>query len=117
MRYVNFTIVIIAFAVYVFAFAPEGLDAIIFALPFTMLPFMVTLVLAQKWRTTAGQIMLLLAAIAYCVWFAIVYLDVTVWHPDPNAAIAFVFVGIYAAPVLLLLWYVGNRFERRKNMG
>lgn len=92
---------------YVVGFASEGIDAVLFFLPFTMTPLAITALLAWKCRTIAGQVVLLASALGYSAWLTFVYLSVVYWHPDPQGAIAFLFVGLYAAPALLLLWSCG----------
>ena len=111
MRTLNYILVGIAFLVYVMIFRGEGMKAVIFFLPFTMSPFLVHLGLAKKWRAFGSQAVLVVATMAYATWFIYVYLSVTVWHPDPQGPIAFLFVGIYAAPVLLVLWWISYALE------
>ena len=68
-----------------------------------MFPFVANAVLALRWRTTVGQSLLLIATLAYARCFAFLFVDVTYRHPDPQGPIVFLFVGIYAVPVLAIL--------------
>ena len=113
MRTITVTLVAAAFIVYLIAFAPLGIGAVGFLFPFTMIPFGITGIFAWYWRSVGGQAMLLVAALAYAGWFGFVYLDALYWRPDPQSPIALLFVGIYAAPVLLLLWICGFFLECR----
>ena len=116
VRAMTLLAVSIATVAYLWGFGREnGLIAIAFFFPFTMLPFVVNAVLALRWRTTVGQSLLLIATLAYATWFAFVFVDVTYRHPDPQGPIVFLFVGIYAAPVLAILWSLGWYLERRQS--
>ena len=115
LRTVTLVLVALAAVVYAWTFGREGgFRAIAVFFPFTMLPFVVDVALAFRWRTTAGQSLLLIATLAYAAWFAFVFVEVTYLHPAPQGSIAFLFVGIYAAPVLAILWSVGWVLERRR---
>lgn len=111
MRNVTLGFVVFSLVTYLIVFAPVGISGIFFLFPFTMIPFLVTASLALRWSTIVGQGILLVAAFAYTAWFAFVYVDAMYWHPDPQSGIAFLFVGLYAAPFLLLLWLVGFGLE------
>ncbi len=115
LRWATLVLVAVAFAAYVVVFAESGLDSILFAAPFTMTPFAVSGVLAWRWRTVAGQTALIVGAIGYGVWFWFTYMRVMHWNPnpDPQSGIALMLVGIYAAPVLGLLWWGGWWLEKR----
>jgi hypothetical protein len=114
MRVVNLVVVLVATVAYAWTFAHEGgLGGALFFFPFTMFPFVVAGILAWRWRTTAGLALLLAASLGYLAWFAFVFVDVTQVHPDPQGAIAFLFVGIYALPALALLWAFGAILEWR----
>ncbi len=113
MRYATLALVAIAFAAYAIAFGSESIETMIFFLPFTMPPFAITAVLAFRWRTVVGQSVLIVGAVAYAAWFAYAYLSATKWHVDPQSGLVFVWVGIYAAPVLGLLWWGGWWWEKR----
>lgn len=91
-----------------------GAGAIAFFFPATMYPFVVNALLLFRWRTVTGQSLVLAASLAYAAWLAFVFIDVMYRHPDPQGPIAFLFVGIYAAPVLLVLWLVAAALEHRR---
>lgn len=115
LRAVTLTLILLATVGYVLTFGRDGgLGAVAFFAPFTLLPFAVSAVLAVRWRTAAGQSVLLAATLAYVAWFAFVYVDVHYLHPDPQGPIAFLCLGVVAAPVLVMFWAVGWILERRR---
>ncbi len=62
-----------------------------------MVPFVVTAYFATLWRAFWSQAVLLVTTVAYAAWFSYVYVVAT-------SPIAFLYVSIYALPVLFLLW-------------
>lgn len=109
----------LVFAVMGYAFAfgvllRGGIGGVAFGFPFVMLPFVVNAVLLSRWRAFAGQSLLFAASLAYAAWVAFVFVDVRYVHPDPQGPIAFLFVGVFAAPVLIVLWLTGGALERRQ---
>jgi hypothetical protein len=115
VRYATFSLIVIAFASYVILFGREGLRPVLFFFPFTMMPFLVTALLAVLWRGFWTQVVLFVATLGYGLWFAYVYVNATILNPDPQGAIAFLFVGIYAAPVLVVLWLIAYAMEWDRN--
>jgi peptidoglycan/LPS O-acetylase OafA/YrhL len=111
LRTLNLGLVGIAIVVYCFAFGREGLQAVLFFFPFTMTPLIFQGCMAASWKSLGSQITLLLATIGYVAWFTYLYVDVTIIHLDPQSPIAFLFVGIYALPVLAVLWLIAYSFE------
>ena len=111
LRRVTLSLIGIAFLAYLIAFGREGLKTVAFFFPFTMLPYLITILLAGRCKSQSSQIVLVVTTLAYSAWFAFVYLSVTVWHPDPQGPIAFLFVGIYAAPVLIFCWLLACVLE------
>lgn len=92
-----------------------GIEGLFFFLPFTMVPFVVTAYFATLWRAFWSQAVVLAITAAYAAWFSYIYVQVTIQHPDPQSPIAFLFVGIYALPVLVPLWILawGIDWERK----
>ncbi len=115
MRWATLALVVAAFIVFAITFVPRGLDGILFVAAFTMTPFVVTGVLAWRWRTVVGQFVLIIGAVGYGAWFRHTYMYVVHLdpNPDPQSGIAVMLVGIYAAPVLGLLWWGGWWLEKR----
>lgn len=76
----------------------------LFFLPFAFGPLAVTIGLGFALRSTVAQYLLTVSSVLYGVWFAFVYAQAVFVNPDPQAPIAFLFVGFYALPVLALFW-------------
>ncbi len=108
MRGVNYLLVGLVCIAYFFSFGGKG---VWFFLPFTMTPLLINAGLARLWNNFWSQVVVMIATIAYAAWFLYVYLEVVVWHPDPQGGIAFLFVGIYAFPVLLGFWLISYAVE------
>lgn len=113
MRYVTLALIGLALIAYLLAFGSEGLEAIVFFFPFTMTPYVIIAWLTWTWRSLGSQVICLMATVAYSAWFALAYADATIWRPDPQSPIAFLFVGVYAAPVLFVLWLIAYALEWR----
>jgi hypothetical protein len=111
LRFVTLILIGLAFLAYLVVFGQMSKDAVMLFFPFTMIPYFVIALLVMTWRSRGSQIVCLVTTLAYSAWFALVYLDATKWHPDPQSPIAFVFVSIYAAPMLFVLWLVAYAFE------
>jgi hypothetical protein len=115
VRYATFSLIAIALLSYGIVFGREGLRPVLFFFPFTMIPFLVTACLALLWRGFWTQVVLFVATLGYGLWFAYVYVNATILNPDPQSPIAFLFVGIYAAPVLVVLWLIAYAMEWERN--
>lgn len=111
MRYATLTLVGIALIAY---FAVFGLRGVSLFFPAMMTPFLIVPYFVMRWRSLGSQIVFLVATLAYCAWCVYVYVDVTITHPDPQSPIVFLFVGIYAAPVLFFFWLAAYAFEWRE---
>ncbi len=91
-----------------------GAGVLIF-LPFTFGPMIVSLLLGAAAASRRSLLTLLISNILYFGWFLWVYVNAFHLHPDPQAGIAFLFVGIYSLPVMLSLWIVAMCLRRSKN--
>jgi peptidoglycan/LPS O-acetylase OafA/YrhL len=111
LRYVTLTLSAIAVVTYFVVFGRMGENTAMFFFTFTMIPYFLIALFAMIWRSLGSQIVCLFTTIAYSAWFTLLYLNVAIWHPDPQSPIAFLFVSIYAAPVLFVLWLVAYAFE------
>jgi hypothetical protein len=107
MRYLTLALIGIAFVVY---FGVFGRSAVML-LPFAMTPFVVIGFLAIWPSSFWCQATLLFSAVAYSVWFVCIYVCAVILYPDPQSPIVFLFVGAWAAPVLIALWLVAFGFE------
>jgi len=93
----------------------SGGGAIIF-LPFTFGPMIVSLLLGVAAASRRSLVILLLSNFLYFGWFLWVYLNAFYIHPDPQAGIAFLFVGLYSLPVMIPLWIVALCFRCHKSI-
>ena len=85
---------------------------ILFFLPLTFSPMLVSLGLGAAAASKRSLITLLLSNILFFLWFLYVYLNAFYWYPDPQAGIAFIFVGFYSLPVMIPLWVVALMLRR-----
>jgi hypothetical protein len=111
VRKLTLLLVAVAFIVYGVVFGLQGVRAVIFFMPFTMTPFAIIACLACLLRSHGSQMILVFATLGYAAWFAYVYIDAMVIHLDPQSPIAFLFVVVYAAPILIVLWLLAYAFE------
>lgn len=86
----------------------------LFFVPFAFGPLAVTIALAFVFRSTLAQYLLVVSSVMYGVWFAFVYAQAVFLNPDPQSPIAFLFVGIYAFPVLAIFWIAAAVAHWRK---
>lgn len=86
----------------------------LFFVPFAFGPLAVTIGLAFALRSTVAQYLLTVSSVLYGVWFAFVYTQAVYVNPDPQSPIAFLFIGIYAFPVLALFWITAAVAHWRK---
>ncbi|WP_145351734.1 hypothetical protein [Roseimaritima multifibrata] len=73
-------------------------------LPFSFGPLVITAALCVALRTFYAQLVLAMSSLVYAVWFSYVFAHTFYINPDPQSPIAFVFLGIYASPVLAAFW-------------
>ena len=82
----------------------EPFSAGLFFVPFSFGPLAVTVGLALALRSTLAQVLLTVSSVLYGVWFVFICAQAFFVNPDPQSPIAFLFVGIYAIPVLVIFW-------------
>jgi hypothetical protein len=112
LRYVSLAIVGIAIITYLIVFGSYGIKDLIFFVPFTMIPFIVSAYLVARWPSLGAQLILLLTITGYAVWFAYLYYDAKVIHRlSSTSPIAFLFVTAYALPTLAFLWCFAWLFQ------
>lgn len=78
----------------------------LFFLPFSFGPLVITAALCVALRTSYAQVVLAISSLAYAVWFGYVFAYAFYINPDPQSPVAFIFLGIYASPVLAVFWLV-----------
>ena len=74
-------------------------------------PLALNLLLLRFLTTPGGRKIITITTLLYTTWFALVYAEVFYLHPDPQGAIAFIFVSPLALPVLVPMWIIA--FFRR----
>jgi predicted permease len=73
---------------------------------------LVSLLLGSVAASRRSLIILLISNLLYFCWFLWVYLSAFHFHPDPQAGIAFLFVGVYSLPVMIPLWIIAMCLRR-----
>ena len=84
-------------------------------LPMVFGPMMASLFLGAAVESCRSLVTLLISNILYFGFFLWVYFNALYLHPDPQAGIAFLFVGIYSLPVMIPLWVIAICLRRPKN--
>lgn len=72
--------------------------------PFALGPLVVTVILSFVLRSRPAQAVLTVSSLLYGGWFGYAYADIFYLNPDPQSAIAILFIGIFAVPVLVIFW-------------
>lgn len=80
----------------------KTLNLFLFVFSFAFGPLVLAMLPMWFWRSLMSQLVLMFAAIAYSVWFVLVYLTIRNAR-DPMAATLIFFVGPLASPFLLVL--------------
>ncbi|MFZ4595944.1 MAG: hypothetical protein ACOYOF_16920 [Verrucomicrobiaceae bacterium] len=78
----------------------------LFFVPMALGPLFVSLWLAAISPSQGCQRTLIIGSLLYAAWFGYVFLDVFVWHVDPQSAIALMFIGLVSLVVMVPLWIV-----------
>lgn len=91
----------------------SGGGAFIF-LPYAFGPMVVSLLLGAAAASRLSLAVLLLSNVLYFGWFLWVYVNAFHLHPDPQAGIAFIFVGLQSLPVMIPLWMVALFLRNHK---
>ena len=84
----------------------DSVSGVLFFLPFSFGPLLVTLVIAFFCRRASSLWLLLGSSLTYFGWYYYIYLEAFHWHVDPQSPIALLFVGFYSLPVMLPVWIV-----------
>ena len=82
-------------------------------LPFALGPQILTHLAIVYAKSRRAQITLTVALVGYFLWFCLVFIEIFHRHPDPQGAVALLFVGVHATPVMLALWLLVAFFEHR----
>ncbi|MEE9404441.1 MAG: hypothetical protein V3V20_06080 [Algisphaera sp.] len=92
-----------------------ALGGVVFFTPFVCGPLVCIGILAFRWQCRSARVVLILGAFIYICWMSLIYADL-VWHvlspSDAQKALALLFVGFYALPVLLPVYFIGRKFEK-----
>ena len=88
------------------------LFATLFLLPFCGFPPIVSMVIAGYSKASTPQIITATASFLYGIWF-IYIANLAFSTVDAQGGLIFLFVGIYALPVLLPLWITALVLETR----
>ena len=87
-------------------------SAFLFFVPITLGPHAVSHVLCFLLKSHRAAVVLSAGMLAYCAWFFFVYVDVFYVHLDPQSAIALLFVGVVALPLMIPVWVVAFALDR-----
>ncbi|WP_339727784.1 hypothetical protein [uncultured Gimesia sp.] len=98
------TAVIVTIGTLVLCLQSTPFYAGLFFVPFVFGPLVVTAVLSFALLSTRAQTLLTISSILYALWFVYIYAQAFYINPDPQSPIAFLFIGIYAVPVLAIFW-------------
>ena len=85
---------------------------VLFFLSFALGPYIVNSIYSLFVKKISSGIVLLVLNFLYIFWASYIYHDAMVVHVDPQSAIALLFIGIYAFPVLLVFWILIFIWER-----
>jgi len=91
----------------------KSLFAFLMLFSFVFGPLLIAMIPMWFCRTMMSQIILILAAIAYAVWFFYIYWDVYNAR-DSMAVLLLLYVGPIATPFLLVLCIISLLFHLRK---
>ncbi len=91
----------------------EPIVGALFFVPFALGPLFISLLMAALCPTRPCQILLSAGSLLYAAWFGSIFLEIFHWHPDPQGAIALIFVGVYSLPVMGLIWVAALVLRRR----
>ena len=80
--------------------------------PFYGFPPIVAIFLARRLTKPIPLAIIAMTSLGYGVWFAYLYYNALYVHPDPQSGLFLLFVGIYAFPVLALLWTIAFIIEK-----
>lgn len=78
----------------------------LFFVPFSLFPLFISLLLLTETEERKSIVILLIGTFLYTFWFVYAYLSIFYWYPDPQGAIALLFLGVYSLPVMLIIWVV-----------
>lgn len=108
------TLACLIIGILVLLFVSDSIVGALFFLPFSLGPLLVSLLLAANSPSKRSQKALLIGTVLYAAWFTYIYLEVFHWHPDPQGAIAMLFVGALSLPVMIPVWIISLIAMRRQ---
>jgi hypothetical protein len=83
--------------------------------PFALGPLLINLSQSNYWRSAGSQVVLLVASVAYAIWFSYFYAIAIVWGTDAQSPTALMFIGIYSMPIMVPLWIVAGVLDWRSS--
>ena len=94
----------------------DSISAVLFIFPFVIWPHIISNVIVFIRKQFLSQLMLLVGQAGYFIWFCYVYNDIFYENVDPQSSIGLVFVGVYAAKILIFVWIAAAMLPK-KNIG
>lgn len=82
--------------------------------PLALWPLMVSAAASFFVKVDRAAGWLLASSLLYALWYGYLFVSAFYLHPDPQAGLVFLFVGIYSLPVMLVLWIVALVKEVRQ---
>ena len=107
--------VVFILAVLLLLVESSGGAGVLLLLPLIFGPMIVSLLLGAAAASRRSLVTLLISNILYFGWFFWVYISAFYLHPDAQAGITLLFVGIYSLPVMIPLWIIAMCLRRSKN--
>ncbi|KAA1257284.1 hypothetical protein LF1_54330 [Rubripirellula obstinata] len=83
----------------------------VFFFPFTFFPVLIHLIAIADWPSRLAQVALSIGTVGFFLFFAFIYHDAFYGTRDPQGPIAFIFLGLVATPVMLVIWMVACGLE------
>jgi hypothetical protein len=115
MRQLNLIISYGFLAVALLVLSRKGTDllGVVMFTPIILGPFLINTVLAHLLRTVAAARVLFIASLLFIAWASFVFVQAFILHPDAQSAIALLFIGIWAFPVMAVLQAAAFVLHRR----
>lgn len=112
-RYATFATLLAAGIFFTTAFMIRGGEQGGLFFVFTMPLLLLASIPAGRWQTGISQIILIAGTLAYSGWVGYWFAVMPPMSADPLVALQIMFIGLYVAPVLAVLWWIGHSVDRR----
>ncbi len=86
----------------------------LFFIPFVMWPHLISHIMIYRRKILFSQLILMIAQVGYFIWFCYVYNDIFYKNLDPQSSIGLIFVGFYAAKILIFFWLIAWQISGKK---